>query len=260
MLFALVLASATAFDLRSAIVPLSKSSLSVSVEVRTADVIDAVAVRELSQKLRANKAAALWTNDVSATEVLAKEQATAVGDFPGPCPLVYNGDASEAAAAVAAGASAVVLSPSEAGRAADFPDVEQIWRVTCAADVEALGNASFFLVDGDDAVAAAEVAAAVPEGAVVVAEVGAMQPESGEIDAARRAQADLGARAVVLRGACVGDDEDVTYSSFAIGRLRAKRSSSFSMDGFTGTTNGHFGTSYGGESKPRPWKRATIAA
>ena len=57
------------------------------------------------------------------------------------------------------------------------------------------------------------------------------------------------------RRPAVGDDEDVKYARHAVGLLRSKRSSSFAMDGFTGSTNGHFGTSYGGADKPKAWKR-----
>ena len=64
-----------------------------------------------------------------------------------------------------------------------------------------------------------------------------------------------GCASVLVRGACVGDDEDIKYARHAVGLLRSKRSSSFAMDGFTGSTNGHFGTSYGGADKPKAWKR-----
>ena len=62
-----------------------------------------------------------------------------------------------------------------------------------------------------------------------------------------------GINSVLLRDACVGDEEDLPYSKFAISQLLSKQSASFAMDGFTGSTNGHFGSPI--ESKPRPWVR-----
>ena len=129
-----------------------------------------------------------------------------------------------------------------------------IWRVTAdnAADAAAAaGEGDAFLFEAD---ATADVVAALPAKAVAVASVTAMQEDEAEVEAGRACR-DAGAAGVLLQGACVGDDEDVKYARHAVGLLRSKRSSSFAMDGFTGSTNGHFGTSYGGADKPKAWKR-----
>ena len=53
---------------------------------------------------------------------------------------------------------------------------------------------------------------------------------------------------LLLKNACVGDDEDVKYLQYAIKGISKKSSSSFSMTGLTGSTNGHFGVaSHGGD-------------
>ena len=236
---------AAALDLRPALVKPGKT-LAVSVQVRGTD---AAALKELSRELRTScKAATLWADDVATVEALVSEQATALGDFPGPCPVIFDGAAEDRAGAISRGASAVVV--DAAGDVGVGGDVSKIWRCGGAADASALaarGEGPYFLLDGlDDA-------ADLPPEAVVVAGIDAMQPDHGEIDAGRAAQA-AGARGVLLRGACVGDDEDAPYAAFAIGRLRTKKSTSFGMDGFTGSTNGHFGSPV--DSDPRPWKRA----
>ena len=51
----------------------------------------------------------------------------------------------------------------------------------------------------------------------------------------------------------MGDDEDIKYLQHAIEGINKKSSSSFSMTGLTGSTNGHFGVaSHDGDVK---WRR-----
>ena len=228
--------------LRAALVSPGKA-VSVSIEYSgAADAID-----ELSQELRKAKAAAIWCDDVDAVKCFADEQATAKGDFPGPLPVVYTG--ADRQSAMDAGAAAVVADAGE-----DVNVAPVIWRVTAdnAADTAAAaGEGDAFLFAAD---ATADVVAALPAKAVAVASVAAMQEDEAEVEAGRACR-DAGAAGVLLRAACVGDDEDIKYARHAVGLLRSKRSSSFAMDGFTGSTNGHFGTSYGGADKPKAWKR-----
>ena len=229
--------------LRSALVSPGKA-VSVSIEYSgAADAID-----ELSQELRKAKAAAIWCDDVDAVKCFAAEQVTAKGDFPGPLPVVYTG--ADRQNAVEAGAAAVVADAGDdVGDAAPV-----IWRVTAdnAADAaSSAGSEDAFLFDAAET---AEIIAALPAKAVAVACVTAMQEDEAEVEAGRACR-DAGAAGVLLQGACVGDDEDIKYARHAVGLLRSKRSSSFAMDGFTGSTNGHFGTSYGGADKPKAWKR-----
>ena len=228
--------------LRAALVSPGKA-VSVSIEYSgAADAID-----ELSQELRKAKAAAIWCDDVDAVKCFAAEQATAKGDFPGPLPVVYTG--ADRQNAVEAGAAAVVADAGE-----DVSVAPVIWRVTAdnAGDAAAAaGEGDAFLFDAGET---ADVVAALPAKAVAVASLAAMQEDEAEVEAGRACR-DAGAAGVLLQGACVGDDEDIKYARHAVGLLRSKRSSSFAMDGFTGSTNGHFGTSYGGADKPKAWKR-----
>ena len=196
---------------------------------------------KLSSELRGGRegalASAIWTSDVDALGVLAAEQQSAKGDFPGPVPIVYSGDDVEAA--VAAGASAVVLSAADR-EGSDSLGVEIVWDVATADDIRAIVDdesapEDAFLIRCDVAAsagapaseaadqeaaeaakaAAAEAAAAaaaervrdlvaaLPPSAVGVAAVEAMQPADAEI-ATARALATAGCKAVLVRNACVG--------------------------------------------------------
>ena len=228
--------------LRSALVSPGKA---VSVSIEYSGAVDAI--DELSQELRKAKAAAIWCDDVDAVKCFAAEQATAKGDFPGPLPVVYTG--ADRQNAMDAGAAAVVADAGE-----DVSVAPVIWRVTAdnAADAAVAADESdAYLFDAEETAA---VVAALPAKAVAVASIAAMQEDEAEVEAGRACR-DAGAAGVLLQGACVGDDEDIKYARHAVGLLRSKRSSSFAMDGFTGSTNGHFGTSYGGADKPKAWKR-----
>eukprot|EP00966_Prymnesium_polylepis_P328772 7384533-Prymnesium_polylepis.2 len=110
----------------------------------------------LSAKLRDADVAALWTADIDAVAVFATEQATAKGDFPGPCPVVFNGDCAHAAAAVDAGASAVVLTAAHLEESESFGGVEVIWDVSSADEISQIGEAgATFLFPAEDAAALA---------------------------------------------------------------------------------------------------------
>jgi len=235
--------------LRSALVSPGKA---VSVSIEYTGAADAAAIAELSQELRKCKSASIWCDNVDAVRCFADEQATAKGDFPGPLPVVYCG--TDRLAAIDAGAAAVVANAGD-----DVDSIAPIvWRVTAAnaAAAAAAANADdAFLFDAD----ATTILPALPKKAIVIAALAAMQEEDAEVDAGRACR-DAGAAGVLLQNACVGDEEDVKYARHAVGLLRSKRSSSFAMDGFTGTTNGHFGTDYGGADKPRAWKRRQVAA
>ena len=239
----LIIASAQGL-LRSALVSPGKA---VSVSIEYSGAPDTAALTELSQELRKSKAASIWCGDLDAARCFAEEQATAKGDFPGPLPVVYTG--ADRQNAMDAGAAAVVADAGE-----DVSVAPVIWRVTAdnAADAAVAADESdAYLFDAEETAA---VVAALPAKAVAVASVTAMQEDEAEVEAGRACR-DAGAAGVLLQGACVGDDEDIKYARHAVGLLRSKRSSSFAMDGFTGSTNGHFGTSYGGADKPKAWKR-----
>lgn len=63
---------------------------------------------------------------------------------------------------------------------------------------------------------------------------------------------------LLIENACVGDDEDVKYTCFAVNSITKKSSSTFAMTGLTGSTNGHFGTMSDNASiENAKWKRVT---
>ena len=186
----------------------ASGALSVSVECRGA--IDV----PLSAALRKAGAATLWANEVDMVSQLTAEQREAQFDFPGPCPVLFHGEAAQAEAAVAAGAAAVVLEPSERALAASI-GAAVIWRVSSADELQQLldahGDADApALLLGSEAMQQEEALAALPDAAVVVAAVEAMTEGNAEAEEARRLAAG-GACAVLLRGACVGDEEDLPY-------------------------------------------------
>ena len=223
-------------------------------------------VERLSGALRGGRegslASAIFTSSVDALSTIAKEQATAKGDFPGPCPVVFNGEATEASQAIAAGAQGVVLPAREieVGKSIVENGIEVLWQVSSAEEIAAIvadeaAPEDAFLLSADDANEAEALVAALPTGALGVAAVDAMQDEDGEI-ARGRELASAGCKAVLVKGACVGDAEDLPYATFAIKQLTSKRSSSFAIDGHTGSTNGHFGTmSKAGASPDGGWER-----
>lgn len=86
---------------------------------------------------------------------------------------------------------------------------------------------------------------------MIVSSVLAMQPKNKEVKIGKYLQnkikksfgrsSNIFLSCVLVKDACIGDDEDITYSSFVVDQLRSKASSEFQMTGLTGSTNGHFG-------------------
>ncbi len=213
------------------------------------------------REVTGSDAAAIWTADLGAVAGIAKEQETARGDMPGPCPVVYSGDAAGAEAAIAAGASAVVLGADSLDVAASLGGSEVIWRVESDEDVAAIADANpsdcahgFVL----PASSAAQLFGALPPGAYAIGAIDAMQPDDAELEQGRELAA-AGCKTLLLRGACVGDAEDLPYSRYAIKKLTSKKSAAFAIDGHTGAVNGHFGgaavTGVLSESPEGGWER-----
>jgi hypothetical protein len=201
----------------------------------------------LSWQLRKTMVSALVTADLAAAAEFVSEQASAAGNFPGPCPVIYTGDRPDEA--VVAGVTAVVLSVVEARAAAtavttDTSDkkVPIIWKVDSCDDVnwvmtKRVQEGMAFLVDADNE-NAASICEALPTGSVVMASMEAMMPDNGEI-ASSRALVKTAAGVVtciLLRQACVGDTEDMEYANFVVSRLAKKRSSAFDVSGLTSTS------------------------
>ena len=175
------------------------------------------------------------------------------------------------------GASAVVLDRSALDETSDTRTLEAcdgldperiLWRVRNEGEVFAAISSSSssagFVFDGDDASGlSASVIEELAPGAVIVACLESMQDSNREISTGRELAA-AGCRSLVLRRACVGDDEDLVYASFALRGLTSKMSSEFRIDGMTGAVNGHFGSSGGslsrrGDVGEAQWKRRATA-
>jgi len=224
----------------------------------------------LSMQLRRSaKAAAIWSSDVESIAKLVKEQESARGDFPGPLPVIYSGSLSDAdvvKTVVDGGVTAVV---ADYGASLDeavtslLSEVGIIWKVSSldemkeAVQSENMGNVILLskevLPASIDDDASEDLAESLSNKSVVtIAQIQSMMPANAEIQLGKDL-AKLGVSSLVLEQACVGDEEDVKYAAYAIEELIKKSSSSFSMTGLTGSTNGHFGvSSHGGEVK---WRR-----
>ena len=186
----------------------------------------------LSMQVRKINAAALVTSDLEAASVFVKEQATAQGNFPGPCPVNYSGDDVEGA--IKAGVDAIIAQASTS-----VEGIGVIRKVSSRDEVEGNPDGTAYLVDAgvDNLI---DILSVIPTGSVIIASVKSMQNDNAELQQGKELRA-LGITSVLLDEACVGDGEDVEYTSFAINGLTKKRSSTFNMSGLTGSTNGHFG-------------------
>lgn len=243
--------SATGVDGSAAMIlaTLKKPSkvLTVGVEYVSNNILSATELAILSMQLRKCKASAIWCQSINVIKEFALEQKSAQGDFPGPCPVIYNGPFEDAELALEAGASAVVVSASSD---MDAPMVqgEVIWKVSSTQEVEAAlkntdGCANAFwiemplVVDDDEFAATID---AIPAKALWISAVEPMQPDAAEIDLGK-AYKSIGCGSILIREAVVGDSEDLEYTQFLVCGLTSKASSEFKFSGLTGSTNGHFG-------------------
>ena len=194
-----------------------------------------------------------------------KEQESARGDFPGPLVVIYNGslELEDTGIDSVCDASAVVL--DYGAEKTDHLSMPIIWRVNTLGQLREIADESgegVYLLSqaclpecGDESSEASdalrEVLGDLPN-AVTIASLPVMQSENAEIQYGKHL-AGLGIKSLILQDACVGDEEDVTYTQWAIEMLNKKASSSFSMTGLTDSANGHFGVaSHSGEMK---WRR-----
>ncbi len=229
------------------------------------------------QLRRSAKAATIWSSDVESIAKLVKEQESARGDFPGPLPIIYYGSMSDVnvvKTVVDGGVTAVVVDYGESldeTATSLLSDVGVIWRVSSLDEMNELMTAAtgdntmgdVILLSKDilpasvnDTSSSDELAENLSnnKSTVTIAQLQSMMPANEEIRLGKHL-AKLGVSSLVLEEACVGDEEDLKYAVYAIEELNKKSSSSFSMTGLTGSTNGHFGvSSHGGEVK---WRRNT---
>ena len=107
-------------------------------------------------ELRKFKAASVWTGDVELLARVAAEQKSAKGNFPGPCPVVFNGNSADLEAAAAAGAGAVVLGAGDQDKAesASKLGLDVIWAIDSAEEAGPLVDAGLggtFLLKSSEA-------------------------------------------------------------------------------------------------------------
>jgi hypothetical protein len=249
-------ASAATPNLKTALKKPSKT-LTVGVEyIRSSE--NSVSANELSilsMQLRKAKVSAIWCSNLVDAASFAKEQESAKGNFPGPCPVIYKGPQSitseeDVKAAVEAGVTAMVVRVDsmdtvvQACSSVNGETVELIWQVAHAEDVQTVlaateNSAQAFWYHGDrDHIAT--VATVLPPSAFLIAAIEPMQPDGREITVGRDLKK-AGCASILVRSACVGDAEDLEYTRFLVDGLTSKASSEFKFSGLTGSTNGHFG-------------------
>mmetsp|Transcript_43293 Transcript_43293/g.104888 ORF Transcript_43293/g.104888 Transcript_43293/m.104888 type:complete len:349 (-) Transcript_43293:654-1700(-) len=237
----------------------------------------------LSMQLRKSKVASLWVSSSSSSssssitsilETIVAEQQTSKGNFPGPVPVIYDGSSIDDSDDVpfvelaSIGVSAVALTAGQADNMQE-DDLKQgdsmmeiIWKVSSVADVEDVmkrtgDGADAFLLDiatsGTTIGSLKDVAEALPSTCLRILSVDAMQPDGQEVEDAKKSKVDLGCNSILVRKACVGDQEDLEYTQFVVGGMTSKASSEFKFSGLTGSTNGHFGGIQ--QNKKINWRR-----
>jgi hypothetical protein len=249
-------------------------TLTVGMEVVPSKPLSSGDLGTLSMQLRKLKVSTLWVSDLDVAQEFAKEQGSARGNFPGPCPVVYNGkvEPTNLREIVSARVSAVVL--SAAAKDGVLTEAMQttlaeneigiIWRVSSASEIESLLSQNVnddskptmvFLVQCDsDAEKTGEILSAIPSICIGIVATTAMQKDNAEIKTSRQLKGSSSAvHGIVVQQAIVGDGEDLEYCTFCVERLTKKQSSTFNMSGLTGSTNGHFGGV--STSRPTTWRR-----
>jgi hypothetical protein len=253
---------------------LKKPSKTLTVGIEYAgDTASSGAFDMLSMQLRKRQVSTIWTSDLVAAAEFVREQKTAIGNFPGPCPVIFNGGLEQIGAAVEVGVSAVVVKVSTAASEEQVSgildnlaekQVGVIYEIESSDNVQIIldrhgGQQTIaFLIDAnsdqlEDAVGGISGSS---QDSIIIASLPAMQDDNAEIATARSLKLQ-GVHSIVLEKAVMGDAEDIEYATFAVNGLTQKKSSSFNMSGLTGSTNGHFGGV--GSSVAKTWKRIVYA-
>jgi hypothetical protein len=219
-------ASSAALSENSLVPILKKTSktLSVILEINGQN-MDSASISTRSMQLRQLKSSALWTSDLRTALECVKEQASAAGSFPGPCPVLYSGTETEAA--IQGGVSAVVCAINDEVSNNEITRIYSVDQMIDGTNLQNL-NPSIFLVDSAS-VNLDHFLKQVPQGSVVIASVDSMQPNNAELGV--KALQAKGVHAILVKNAVVGDNEDLEYSSFVVDGLVKKKSSTFNMSG-----------------------------
>ena len=209
----------------------------------------------------------IYTSNLEALKAFRKEQESARGDFPGPVSVVYCGE--EWREGVKCGADLVVLDYdgvtsddmdelSDVGVVWEVDDVEQIQEISekDSGNVFLLSDSLLFDDPNNNVIDIERLEKqleSVPESAVLIASLPSMLPENQELTLGKFLASIDRISSLLMKDCCVNDEEDVKYAQFMIDGISKKSSSTFSMTGLTGSTNGHFGvSSHGREVK---WRR-----
>ena len=212
----------------------------------------------LSMKLREQaKVSFISCSDLNTIRLLSKEQETAKGNFPGPIPIICDSESSMILEDLSeAGASAIVIDAGSKdalsiAESASSNDLEIVWRVSTAEEANEVlkstnQQADIFMLDvradDDDGMAMIpQIIDVLPKSSMAIGTLhDPMQEDGAEIETGKKLKS-LGCASVYVKRACIGDKEDIDYSSFVVGGLTSKASKEFKFSGLTGSTNGHFG-------------------
>jgi hypothetical protein len=226
-------------------------SLPLNIEVSEAD------ISLLSMQLRQAKVSSIATRDVIVASVMVKEQESALGSFPEPCPIIYTGADYQTAPP---GVTAIVVDadksvPSRYDVDASLGSVSVLRRITCVEDLKVLGeHGQGVWVDAADPSEILTQLSSLENCELVVLAVPSMQVDNAEIHQSKIWAKDFPIiNAIAVKEACVGDSEDLAYASFLVDGVTKKKSSTFNMSGITGGVNGHFGGV--ASTKPVTWLR-----
>jgi hypothetical protein len=242
--------------------------VSVSVEFKTKDQKSDSDIEMLSQELRKAKVAAIFSSNVEYLDQMVKEQQDAKGNFPGPCPIIFNGDGSEDVldGVVDKGVSGIVCKPGVYRN--DDSGVQVISEVDSVEDIQHaidIGCGDMFLItaSGKSNQDIQTLLCQIPKESLVIASIDAMQANSNELTQGKELasiSSDNGAKisALLVQDACVGDAEDLKYAQFVVENINKKSSSTFKMTGLTGSSNGHFGSNESGGIATAKWKRMEL--
>lgn len=231
-------------------------------------------VATLSMQTRKLKASTIWMTSQTQVITVAKEQAGAQGNFPGPCPIVWHGDLNDILLldhnneALLEAVDAVVVSPSDditaVAAQCSQHNVGIIWRVETLDDMTSIlkkeDNSNDPMVgilldaDHNNHMDRLLEEASSHKNAIVIVSMPCMQADNAEISRARSFSRGS-VHSIMLQKAIVGDAEDVEYCTFAVAGLTGKQSSTFNMTGLTGSTNGHFGGVASGSATSKTWLR-----
>ena len=209
----------------------------------------------LSMQLRKSKVSSIWCSNIDDVSNFAKEQETAKGNFPGPCPVIYDAKIEsndDIQSAVTAGATAITVDANTIETITSIWNeevpLEIIWKIANAQDVEKVSEVTggdladaAILIQGDLASGDIEaISSALPKSSLLIASIDPMQSDGNEVSQGKQLKT-LGVASILVNEACVGDAEDMEYSRFLVEGLTSKASSEFKFSGLTGSTNGHFG-------------------